>query len=1465
MSERIKVGVRVRPMLPFEKNSGASFVATALPNGTDIKLLGEQQQHTFDWAWGEKSTNKDVYAAVGYPLIEKLFEGYNATIFAYGQTGSGKTHTMGNTGDDDPGITPRAIEDLFKKKEELQSDTVTVTIEMQYIEIYREECYDLLAVTTSGSRANQALTIRENQKQETILEGLSTRVVESPDHVQELLSEAQSRRVTGATLMNSESSRSHAICSFSIRITSIGVADDVCEMASDETQNNSAVEASNDAGTGSQENVNIANIDKSSVPSDTDNGTAHSQQRKSTLTAKLHLVDLAGSERQKKTQATDDRLQEGISINKGLLVLGNVVTALQQKHMQSSQQQGQGSTKNASHIHVPYRESKLTRLLKDSLGGNGITVLLSCISPSSGNVDETSNTLYFSKRASAIVNAAKVNHDDNALDAAALAMEVGILRTQNQALQVKSSLLQKQLQQAQQSIQPSHGNSNNNNNTLEASSLQRTSSSGSMQLSSSVTSSIKLAGLVRGLLVRCLEEGIEIEDEEVNAIRSDISTIRKDTANSSLVNDEILDKEDVSDDMYVPPLFQLVDEVQQLEKQLQKITNLECNSTNSSGSGSGSGRYSSGIDGVSMCGDAFTRNNEDILAAPTNESDSFSFAGSTNQSSNSDDPGSLLQCKQQEIDGLLTLTTQFEASIEQLKNDIASLTSEKQRLVRLQSSNASSSSSSVGRAGFLGVPKPSFSRGPMGGSSSTSSSSLSGNSDKQQEDLRIKRLLKEKSTALEEKMRELKRKESDLSRLVEQREAAVKQADELKRRVVVVSKAKADMVKKLAESELQHRLEKSKLMQQEMESKRREITAQNALASRERVLKGQLEAKERESAYLRLLIEKQQRIKEMKSSLRSGAPPSAANGIAGSLTTASKPQVTLSSSTVLLPSKVTNSASSRATTCSGSGDALNGSAPVTVQRVAALEGWIRGEVMKARSEAKNQSSSLSNDNNTSVSVTSGSANGNNNSNGVNSSGVVGNPHMPFKNGVPTTNLEEAKVVMSWLFTQLSKRVSASSSKQRVGFASKPRIEANKNTTILPRKPKLPSFNTIPSSTSNSTSNNGSNVVAKPSVKIVKKKFVVPVPVRQPVSLGTLVGDKRKVGEEEEEEGEEEEEEGEEEQDDEDDDEEEEEDSWSVHEADESFYPSADEEEDEDEEEEWARRRNRKRDRRRMNSRTSKSSERKSGGSDSLGSSYDGEGGENENENDSDDTDSHDDDEDEEVSADYFENEGTTSKKGKHTHKNDAPLYERITGKSKAAGSKRQTNRKVEENMQSSMDDDDDNSVGSRSPVRRVNKKMEKDMSRSVPPPSTETLMSFYNVSRPLQKHTVKELKPLLLAHSLPVSGVKDELIRRLEIHCGLSVGREAGAEQFLEDSMRLRANTTESTTDVQSSESAEEVKTSLPPVKLVDTMAASTNGESENVNPQKRRLLDTTVSQRDKFISGCLTPLYLLPVDCDEE
>lgn len=133
-----------------------------------------------------------------------------------------------------------------------------------------------------------------------------------------------------------------------------------------------------------------------------------------TLTSKFHFVDLAGSERLKRTGATGERAREGISINCGLLALGNCISALGDK------------SKKATHI--PYRDSKLTRLLQDSLGGNSQTVMIACISPSDRDFMETLNTLKYANRAKNIKNKVQINQDQNSRTISQLRKEVASLQ-----------------------------------------------------------------------------------------------------------------------------------------------------------------------------------------------------------------------------------------------------------------------------------------------------------------------------------------------------------------------------------------------------------------------------------------------------------------------------------------------------------------------------------------------------------------------------------------------------------------------------------------------------------------------------------------------------------------------------------------------------------------------------------------------------------------------------------------------------------------------------------------------------------------------------------------------------------------------------------------------------------------------------------------------------------------------------
>lgn len=367
-------------MLPFE--AGTTSCIEVLPNSnqeyTVVRLGGTSSgpKFTFDQAFGVQTSQQQVYQHRVAPLVDSCLQGYNATILAYGQTGSGKTHTiMGpsasiTTAVQDQvqaGVIPRAIGSIFEQiqqwKEERQ-DSYQYFIGVQFLEVYGEAIHDLLTSTNN----TQQLTIRDVGLDEPEVIGATQQKVESAEEALLCLTRGMYRRVTGATAMNASSSRSHAIFSLIVEQTAV-----------DENDEN-------------------------------DDPIQHWQAKRS----KFNFVDLAGSERQKRTQAEGLRLKEGIDINKGLLVLGNVISAL-------------GDPKKQGKTFVPYRDSKLTRLLKGSLGGNHKTLMIACVSPSSSNMEESLNCLRYANRAKNIKNHAVVNVD-------ATSRLVADLRSQVQAL-----------------------------------------------------------------------------------------------------------------------------------------------------------------------------------------------------------------------------------------------------------------------------------------------------------------------------------------------------------------------------------------------------------------------------------------------------------------------------------------------------------------------------------------------------------------------------------------------------------------------------------------------------------------------------------------------------------------------------------------------------------------------------------------------------------------------------------------------------------------------------------------------------------------------------------------------------------------------------------------------------------------------------------------------------------------------
>uniref|UniRef100_H3D889 Kinesin family member 21A n=1 Tax=Tetraodon nigroviridis TaxID=99883 RepID=H3D889_TETNG len=385
----VRVALRIRPQLAREKIEGCHICTYVMPGEPQV-ILGKDKAFTYDYMFDMDSQQDAIYTTCTEKLIDGCFEGYNATVFAYGQTGSGKTYTMGtgfdvNIPDEELGIIPRAVHHLFKGIEERREaaqkqgrPAPEFKINAQFLELYNEEVLDLFD-SSRDMKQKSHIKIHEDANGGIYTVGVTTRTVSSEAEMMQCLKLGALSRTTASTQMNVQSSRSHAI--FTIHLCQVRVC------ASDDREN----ETDNRVSNGNSE-----------------------MDEYETLTAKFHFVDLAGSERLKRTGATGDRAKEGISINCGLLALGNVISALGDRSKRAS--------------HVPYRDSKLTRLLQDSLGGNSQTVMIACISPSDRDFMETLNTLKYANRARNIKNKVMVNQDKASQQISALRTEIARLQ-----------------------------------------------------------------------------------------------------------------------------------------------------------------------------------------------------------------------------------------------------------------------------------------------------------------------------------------------------------------------------------------------------------------------------------------------------------------------------------------------------------------------------------------------------------------------------------------------------------------------------------------------------------------------------------------------------------------------------------------------------------------------------------------------------------------------------------------------------------------------------------------------------------------------------------------------------------------------------------------------------------------------------------------------------------------------------
>ncbi|KAM3912051.1 kinesin-like protein KIF14 [Leptodactylus fuscus] len=389
----VTVAVRVRPMNDREISSGSKSVVSVTGQNVFVNHPQSNQKISFQYDFcfsfpqpgdAVPCTQEEVYRQVAQPLLGRVFQGYNTCLFAYGQTGSGKSYTMMGY-DADIGIIPRFCQELFHNINVPHQEEVNYHVEMSYFEIYNEKIHDLLT-SPRDSEPKKALKVREHQTYGPYVDGLSTYVVASFTDVQTWLDLGNKQRATAATGMNDKSSRSHSVFTLSVTQTMRELLE----------------------------------------------GEIHDHTRAS----RVNLIDLAGSERCYSAQTSGIRLKEGASINKSLHTLSKVISALAE----------------LSDVHkrsfIPYRESLLTWLLKESLGGNSKTAMIATVSPASVNLEESLGTLRYATKAKNIINVARINEDSNAALIRELKSEIEKLRAAQQCVQgVDQSVYEASLQE----------------------------------------------------------------------------------------------------------------------------------------------------------------------------------------------------------------------------------------------------------------------------------------------------------------------------------------------------------------------------------------------------------------------------------------------------------------------------------------------------------------------------------------------------------------------------------------------------------------------------------------------------------------------------------------------------------------------------------------------------------------------------------------------------------------------------------------------------------------------------------------------------------------------------------------------------------------------------------------------------------------------------------------------------------
>ncbi|XP_025090742.1 kinesin-like protein KIF12 isoform X2 [Pomacea canaliculata] len=375
--EVFHVVLRVRPLSSQEKQRRDIFAVTFPGDGKcAVDNSGSSRNFQFNVVFEPDASQEVVFENSGIKrLVDNAVAGYNCTAFAFGQTGSGKTHTM--TGPPaqyhQPGLTPDPqMYGIIQRSFKYMYKQIKQQGGGKIIRASYLEVYNEQVIDLLNNSHKRYLSVRWSKNKGFYVENLFTVECETLDDLMAVLEEGLKNRQTGSHGLNEFSSRSHSV----LTVT----------------------------------------IDSETQP-DTEDESLYVTKR-----GKLSFVDLAGSEKVKDASGSfgGPGMLESNSINKSLLVLGNCISHLGD----AKRRQG----------HIPYRDSKLTKLLSDSLGGHGITLMIACITPSSANITETMNTLRYASRAKKIKTKPTVKMDPREKLIMSLKREIKILRNENHYL-----------------------------------------------------------------------------------------------------------------------------------------------------------------------------------------------------------------------------------------------------------------------------------------------------------------------------------------------------------------------------------------------------------------------------------------------------------------------------------------------------------------------------------------------------------------------------------------------------------------------------------------------------------------------------------------------------------------------------------------------------------------------------------------------------------------------------------------------------------------------------------------------------------------------------------------------------------------------------------------------------------------------------------------------------------------------